>query len=167
LEAEITETVLTKETLARLERLKVPGLCVAMDDVGAGQSLLRNLWRVAFAKAQIDRAFPAGLGIIFPAETKAQPATLASEGCKACPFSCPLPCPNVPGMSERLSGPKLAGEADRPSRENGVASGRQGGAGAPRLDTRISQSHCDLDLPPGQMPASRPLYAPRLPRAGP
>lgn len=56
-----------------------------MNDVGAGQSSLRNLRRFAFAKAKIDRALTAGLGITFAAETMAQQAALASEGCKACP----------------------------------------------------------------------------------
>jgi EAL domain-containing protein (putative c-di-GMP-specific phosphodiesterase class I) len=60
LELEITENVLIDDfshATSILSRLKVLGVCVALDDFGSGYSSLSYLHSLAFDKIKIDKAF--------------------------------------------------------------------------------------------------------------
>jgi predicted signal transduction protein with EAL and GGDEF domain len=107
LELEITESVLlqdTDATLAALAQLQRLGVCISMDDFGAGYCSLSYLRKFAFDRIKIDRAFVkdidrtgecvaivravvglgSSLGMETTAdgvETEAELAALTAEGC--------------------------------------------------------------------------------------
>ncbi len=107
LQLEITETVLltnNEATLATFNRLRAMGVCIAIDDFGAGYSSLSYLQKFRFDNIKIDRSFVKdvmhsatsrsivraiaaiadGLGIVCTAEgveTDEQLVTLLAEGC--------------------------------------------------------------------------------------